>query len=130
MPASPRLGAPPPAPKPPAPAARAPEAPLQHTRAEPPTPTPKPAAKPVAPPAPAAAADGALSEARLRQIYGRYVEAKRQCNESTAATTFEKVAQSLRKSEEQLRAQHKGRKVDFDVVVKDGKPMLKPVIKG
>ena len=49
---------------------------------------------------------------------------------SNANTTFEKVAQSLRKSEEALRAQHKGRKVDFDVVVKEGRPVLKPIIKG
>jgi hypothetical protein len=73
--------------------------------------------------------DDQLSPARMRQIYGQYVDAKRKANESTAAITFEKVAANLRETATQLRAKGKGT-VDFEVVMKNGKPVLKPVVKG
>jgi hypothetical protein len=57
------------------------------------------------------------------------VEAKRKANESTAALTFEKVAANLRETATQLRAKGKG-SVDFEVVLKNGKPVLKPIVKG
>jgi hypothetical protein len=85
---------------------------------------------PVAParPAPPTAKAGELSEDRVRQIYAQYVEAKRRTNESTAAITFEAVAKSLRDSGAKLREKH-GKTVDFEVAVKDGKAILRPVIK-
>jgi hypothetical protein len=76
------------------------------------------------------AADGELSAARLRQIYGQYVEAKRKANESTAAITYDKIAANLRETAKQLKSKHKGRDVDFEVVLKNGKPVLKPIVKG
>jgi hypothetical protein len=79
--------------------------------------------------APGPPSDDALSNTRLRQIYGQYVEAKRKANESTAAITFEKVAANLRETATQLRAKGKGM-VDFEVVMKNGKPVLKPIVKG
>ncbi len=82
----------------------------------------------IRPPAPSQP-DDALSPSRLRQIYGQYVEAKRRANESTAAITFEKVAANLRETATQLRAKGK-QSVDFEVVLKNGKPVLKPVVKG
>jgi len=36
----------------------------------------------------------------------------------------------LRDSAKKLSAKHTGKQVDFDVVIKDGKAVLKPVIKG
>jgi hypothetical protein len=75
-------------------------------------------------------AEGELSPARLRQIYGQYVEAKRKANESTAAITYDKIAANLRETAKQLRSKHKGRNVDFEVVMKNGKPVLKPIVKG
>jgi hypothetical protein len=117
--------APAPVPKPAAP----PPHPLAPSQPEVPPARPQAASKPdVRPPAPRQA-DDALSQARLRQIYGQYVEAKRKANESTAAITFEKVAANLRETATQLRAKGK-RSVDFEVVLKDGKPVLKPVVKG
>ncbi len=70
-----------------------------------------------------------LSEKRLRQIYVEYVDAKRRQNESTAAITYQAVAKSLRESGDKLRQKH-GKPVDFEVMVKDGKTILKPVLKG
>ena len=96
-----------------------------------------PAASPVAPPAPpkpqppaapAAAAPVDLPEERLRQLYSDLVETKRRQNESTAAITYQSVAKSLLESSDRLRKKH-GKAVDFEVMVKDGKAVLRPVIK-
>lgn len=66
----------------------------------------------------------------MRQIYGQYVEAKRRANESTAAITYDKIAANLRETAKQLKTKHSGRNIDFEVVMKNGKPVLKPVVKG
>ncbi|HKQ71492.1 MAG TPA: MXAN_5187 C-terminal domain-containing protein [Polyangiaceae bacterium] len=99
-----------------------------------PTALAKPAPAPVAvKPALAAApsaADGELSAARMRQIYGQFVDAKRRANESTAALTYDKIAANLKDTEKALREKHKGRNIDFEVTMKNGKPVLKPVLKG
>ncbi|HEY3816486.1 MAG TPA: MXAN_5187 C-terminal domain-containing protein [Polyangiaceae bacterium] len=106
--------------------------------AAPPKPAP-PAAKPAPPPVrpePAAAKlepaaprlPAELPDARLRAIYAQYVDAKRKQNESTAAITYDAVAKSLRDSSAKLREKH-GKPVDFEVAIKDGKAILKPVLK-
>jgi len=101
---------PPPAPKPMAP------------------PIPRPAvAKPPAPPPPASSGD--LPADRVRQIYSQYVETKRKQNEPTTAITYEGVAKSLRESTARLKEKHGGKSVDFEVAVKDGKTILRPVVK-
>jgi hypothetical protein len=69
-----------------------------------------------------------LPDDRVRQLYAQYVEAKRRQNESTAAVTYDAVARSLRESSAKLR-QKLGREVDFEVVVKDGRAVLRPVVK-
>jgi hypothetical protein len=74
--------------------------------------------------------DNSLSPIRMRQIYGQFVEAKRKANESTASVTYEKIAANLENAAKELRAKHKARSVDFEVVMKNGKPVLKPVVKG
>jgi hypothetical protein len=97
--------------------------------------TPPPARKSNGPPAPRAPAaapprnEGDLSDARMRQLYSQYIETKRQQMESTAALTYDSLAKSLRESSEKLRAKHAGKKVDFEVTVKDGKTILRPVVK-
>jgi len=83
---------------------------------------------PAAAPAPAARSAGDIPDERVRQLYAQYVETKRQQRESTAAITFEAVAKSLRDSSAKLREKH-GKNVDFEVSVKDGKTILKPVLK-
>jgi hypothetical protein len=87
------------------------------------------AAKPEMKPATPGKPEEELSATRLRQIYGQYVDAKRKANESTAAITFEKVAANLRETATQLRAKTKAA-IDFEVVMKNGRPVLKPVVKG
>ncbi|MFO0658281.1 MAG: MXAN_5187 C-terminal domain-containing protein [Polyangiaceae bacterium] len=94
---------------------------------------PAPVAPPVARPAPVAAAalspGTSLSDGRLREIYGQFVESKRKCQESTAAVTFDGLARNLRESAAKLAEKHAGKKIDFEVVVKDGKTVLKPVVR-
>lgn len=70
-----------------------------------------------------------LSETRIRQIYGEYVDAKRQVRESTAGVTYDALAKQLRQQAEKLEASNPGRKVDYSVVMKNGKPTLKPVLR-
>jgi len=68
-------------------------------------------------------------EARMRQIYDSYVEAKRSNNERTDKIDYERVAKSLKKMIPVLDRKHKGKRIDFKVVVKDGKVGIKPVVK-
>lgn len=74
-------------------------------------------------------AGAGLSESRIRQIYGEYVDAKRQVRESTAGVTYDALAKQLRQQAEKLEASNPGRKVDYNVVMKNGKPTLKPVLR-
>jgi hypothetical protein len=69
-----------------------------------------------------------LPEYRVRQLYVEYVETKRRQNESTVALTYDALARSLRDSSVKLRQKH-GKPVDFVVAVRDGKAVLKPVLK-
>jgi hypothetical protein len=81
-----------------------------------------------APPAIAARSKGP-GDARMRQIYDSYVEAKRNNNERTDKIDYETVAKSLKKMVPKLDRKHKGKRIDFKVVVKDGKVGIKPVVK-
>jgi len=91
---------------------------------------PKPGLRP--PPAEAAGSTkrefGDLNDGRLRELYGQYVQAKRERNESTAGITYEKLADSLKSQADKLKDKH-GKRVDYEVVVKDGKTLIKPIVK-
>jgi hypothetical protein len=115
-----RTGAPGPRPPPPPVPARASSPELGPAARPPPPPAARPAARP--------AGAGELPDDRVRQLYAQYVETKRKQNESTAAITYEGLAKSLRESSAKLREKH-GKSVDFEVAVKDGKTILKPVVK-
>jgi hypothetical protein len=68
-------------------------------------------------------------ETRMRQIYESYVDAKRQNNERTDRIDYETVAKSLKKMVPKLDRKHKGKRIDFKVIVTDGKVGIKPVVK-
>jgi hypothetical protein len=68
-------------------------------------------------------------DARMRQIYEIYIEAKRNNNERTDKIDYETVAKSLKKMVPKLDRKHKGKHVDFKVVVKDGRVGIKPIVK-
>jgi hypothetical protein len=69
-----------------------------------------------------------LPEARVRAIYAEYIEAKRHRKESTASITYEALANRLRESGAKLEQKH-GRPIDFEVNEKDGKTILKAILK-
>jgi len=123
--AQPKPG-PPPVPKKPAP-----PLPTAAAAPKPAPPAPAPAPPKPAPPAPAAPAPKSpadIPDDRMRQLYSQYVQTRRAQNESTAAITYDAMAKSLRESSAKLREKH-GKAVDFEVTVKDGKTILKPVVK-
>ncbi len=118
-----RLAHPPPPPRrtaaPPAPVAAArPEASAARVAPRPPA-----AARPKTEGIPAS-----LSEERLRELHARLIDVKRQNNER-GNVSLDKLARSLRDAEAKLREKHAGRRVDFDVVVKNGKVVLKPIVR-
>jgi len=91
---------------------------------------PRMAERPVGQPHPSPVqASHSLSDDRVREIYRDYVNAKRQCNESTANITEASLAQRLRDSADALSQKHQGKRVDYGVVIKDGKAILKPVVR-
>jgi hypothetical protein len=101
-------------------AARPPEEP-RPARAQPPP-------KPARPAAPAAEASGGLSDDRVKELHARFVQAKRD-NKEGGQVSLEGLAKTLRDTESKLRAQYKNRKIDFEIVVKDGKTIVKPKVR-
>jgi hypothetical protein len=107
---APRVPAPAPAPAPraPAPAAAKPE-------------------RPASPPA-AAAKSSSLSEDRIKELHANLVRIKRENNEA-GQVSVESLAKTLRATEEKLRAEHKNRRIEFEVVLRDGKAVVKPKVR-
>ena len=68
-----------------------------------------------------------MDDARLRDLHSRLQQAKQQTKE--ANVSFEGLAKSIRATEAKLREQHKNRKIEFDVVIKDGKAVVKPIVR-
>ena len=70
-----------------------------------------------------------VSDQRLQKVHQRFVEASKSAG-GRGAVSYEGLAKSLRDVEAKLRAQHgSNRRVDFEVVLKDGKPVVKPVVR-
>jgi len=82
--------------------------------------------RPSAPP-PGARGGRVPDESRIRQIYDQYVQARATNNERTDNVRFETVAKSIRQMVPKLQKKHTGKRIDFEVVVKDGRVGLKPV---
>lgn len=85
-------------------------------------------AAPAARPGVASPAAG-LSEEHIEAIYQAYTTAKRRCRESTQGITKESLAASLRKQLPAILKQYKCSAVEFKVVIKDGKAVLKAIPK-
>jgi hypothetical protein len=93
-------------------------------------PPPKPAAeRPAKPAAAAAAAEArAINDERVKELHQKLMELKRQ-NQEAGQVSLEGLAKTLRATESKLREQHKNRKIDFDVVIRDGKAIVKPTVR-
>jgi len=88
------------------------------------TPAVRPATPPVRPAAPSAGAN--LSDDRIAALHRAYVDARQKTN--ATGVSLEKLSKSIRETEEKLRASQPGKRVDFEVEIKDGKAILKPKI--
>lgn len=76
-----------------------------------------------------AAASGGLSDEKIKAIYNAYVQAKKRCGEDTRNVTLAGMSATLRQQVPQLLAQHKASRVDFKVVIKDGRAILRALPK-
>jgi hypothetical protein len=96
--------------------------------------TSQPALKPGAPGAQphapvSAGGPAALSDQKMRAIYDAYVTAKKRCNEDVSKLSYESVATTLRQQVPALIKQHNAKSVEFKVVIKDGKAVLRALPK-
>jgi len=73
----------------------------------------------------AAAHSADPDEGHFREVFERFVEAKKECGEPVVGLTYEKMSQTLRKNRDQIVSRHGARTVRFTVYVKDGKAALK-----
>jgi hypothetical protein len=81
-------------------------------------------------PSPAAARDnGAFSSDDVQRIYTQYLAARKQNAERIDNVKRDTIEKTIRGMLPQLEKKHAGKKIDFEVVVKDGKVALKPVAK-
>lgn len=69
-----------------------------------------------------------ISPDRIRQLYDRFVEARLNNNERTDNIKLESVAKSVRDMLPKLRQKYGDRPIDFEVVIKDGRVGIKPVV--
>jgi len=65
----------------------------------------------------------------VKRIYDKYIEARRQNKQRTDNVKLETLEKQIKKMVPKLQKKHAGKKIDFEVVVKDGKVGLKPVAK-
>lgn len=64
-------------------------------------------------------------ERHFREVYEKFVETKKACNESTTGLTYEKFSGTLKKNRDQIISRHGAARVRFTVYVKAGKAALK-----
>jgi hypothetical protein len=74
-----------------------------------------------------AAAASRLDDQRLSQLHGALVAERRKLNQP-GKVSIEALGASLRETESKLKKQYADKAIDFHVVVKDGKAVVKPII--
>ena len=81
----------------------------------------EPRTGPVKPAAPS------ISDANLRRLYDTYLVARKRCGMSTDGLTFDSMAARIRSQVPELMQKHKAKNIEFKVVIKGGKAVLKAV---
>jgi hypothetical protein len=64
----------------------------------------------------------------VRELHEKLNELKRQ-NREGSQVSLEGLAKSLRDTEAKLREKHGSRRIDFEVVLKDGRAVVKPIVR-
>lgn len=77
---------------------------------------------------PAPAPSSSLSSERVRQLHHDLVEAKAKTAD-TKPVSLNALTRKLENTAKQLREKHAGKRVDFAVVIKDGKAIVKPIVR-
>jgi hypothetical protein len=75
----------------------------------------------------AAASAPQISDQMIRKLYDTYLVARQRTGESTAGLTYESLAARLRSQVPELMSRHKARNIEFKVVIKGGKAVLKAI---
>jgi hypothetical protein len=78
-------------------------------------------------PAPAPTPAVHLSDEKLRKLYDTYLVARQRTGEPVAGLTFDSVATRIRAQVPELLERHKAKNIEFKVVIKGGKAVLKAV---
>ncbi|HTP24155.1 MAG TPA: MXAN_5187 C-terminal domain-containing protein [Anaeromyxobacteraceae bacterium] len=69
----------------------------------------------------------AFSEAQVRELLAAYVAAKERCNEDVSRISYEALARSVAKQVPELMARYQAKAVEFKVIVRDGRAILKAI---
>ena len=75
-------------------------------------------------------AAGGEGDDGLRDVYEKYIEARRACNEPTEGVSYEKLASTIERTKKQVEEKYNVKDVDLKVYVKDGKAHLAITPKG
>ena len=70
-----------------------------------------------------------ISDDKLRKLYDTYLVARQRCGEPTEGISFDAVASRIRAQVPQLMERHGARIIEFKVVIKAGKAILKAIPK-
>jgi len=68
-----------------------------------------------------------ISDDKMRRIYDTYLVARQRCGEPTDGISYESVASRIRAQVPQLLEKHKAKNIEFKVVIKGGKAILKAI---
>jgi hypothetical protein len=68
-----------------------------------------------------------LGDERMRELHDQLVDERRKLNQR-GKVNLETLAGSLRETEAKLRSQYQNKNIEFRVVVKDGKAIVKPFV--
>lgn len=69
-----------------------------------------------------------LTDQRILELHRELVATKQRIKEA-GKVSVDGLAKSLRAAESKLQAQHKDRRIDFDIVIKNGKAVVKPIVR-
>lgn len=68
-----------------------------------------------------------ISDDHLRRLYDTYLVARKRCGEPTDGISYDSVANRIRQQVPQLMEKHKAKNIEFKVVIKGGKAVLKAI---
>ena len=75
----------------------------------------------------AAPAAPEIPDDKLRRLYDTYLVARQRCGEPVDGISYESVASRIRAQVPQLMEKHKAKNIEFKVVIKGGKAVLKAI---